>query len=356
MSWETQRRRRGGRGRAAAEVGAESNKALAEEIKQAIFSVLPRAAQTNGAARRQEWTCGCSTTNWIDRPRCRHCQAPRPPPLRPEAKAPGRVNDMGRGRRGAPGGPQPSAGAPRLPASSVWADGPTSRAQATALGGVAAAAQAAGASPETVEALTREAAGARTAAAGGRQLGARLDSHRAAVRRLTAQEAAAEKAVADASARLLKVQQELEDAREALADVEAEVLQERSTEPEGAADQPITLELGTRQLLQALEGAPLAGVPESVLAAMKALHECLDDVPTDEGPPPLEEALPDARPYQTTSAARGSGESQGPTGTGATDADANMVDPELKRASEELPDDAEFGALIRAKIHRSTPY
>ena len=182
----------------------------------------------------------------------------------------------------------------------VWPAAAGPRARATALGSAAAAARAAGASAETVAALEKEAEGAQHAAASNRQLGARLDSHRAAVRRLAQQVEAAEDAVTAAAARLDASKRELAEARAALAQVEAEVAHpEASVASAGSPEKAVDAVLhDVQRLLEEIEKAPMPGVagvgpclPESVLGAIASLRGRLDahvatpslDAPLEQG-------------------------------------------------------------------------
>ena len=223
--------------------------------------------------------------------------------------------------------------------------------RATALGGAAEAARAAGASEEVVAVLAREAEDAKQEAASGRQLGARLDSHRAAVRKLMGKVAAAEKTVEDALARCEAARDELDLAKAALADVEAEVAQNpRLPQPDGAT--PTAVEDGTRDLLEALERAPLASCPESVLAAMRSLHALLHTNAVMTATPALDEALPEERRAGTAEllATAPAGEPREVTGEDGDE----LMPGALKRASEEFEDDAALGAHVRAELRRST--
>ena len=177
-----------------------------------------------------------------------------------------------------------SAARPRLPQGSVWAQTEAPRAQAVALEGAAAAARAAGASEDTVAALVREAEGAQQRAADGRQLGARLDSQRATVRRVTEKVAQAEEAVAAATARLAAARQELGAARTALTQIEHEVAQACPQEGGGreAPESSAILIHEVRALLDALEQTPVPGqvgkgpqLPEAVLQTMCSLRNKL---------------------------------------------------------------------------------
>ena len=86
-----------------------------------------------------------------------------------------------------------------------------------------ATARAAGASADAVAGLVAEAAEARRVAADGRPLGARLDSARAQLARAERKLTATEEALAAAAARRDAATRDLEEARAALQDLEAEV-------------------------------------------------------------------------------------------------------------------------------------
>jgi hypothetical protein len=228
----------------------------------------PRRSPQVDRAPREEWLCGCGTTNWDDRRRCRECRAPvraAAALCQPNSTAPRSW-------------PSPPADAfpplpPRVPAPPPHTLRP--KQQVAALQSALAAARAAGAPEDVIEGLRDAVLDAGRAAADSRPLGARLDSARAkAARAATRCEAAAMAAQAAADAHLAALD-EKRKVDDWLAALEAEVADCAKTPPG-----PVSLADGVRELLAALESsfaacAPPGGPPERILASMKGLHDIL---------------------------------------------------------------------------------
>ena len=259
---------------------------------------------------------------------------------------------------------------PRLPHASVWANNEAPRAQAVALEGAAAAARAAGASDDTIAALLREAEGAQQRAADGRQLGARLDSQRATVRRLTDKVSQAEEAATAAAARLEAARRDLGVAREALTQIEVEVAQ-AAPQATGSPDAPqpnATILQEVRSLLDALEQAPVPGHvgtgpkwPETLLQLMFSLRSKVQP------PAPvakLGEALEESAKHSEHSSACPEPESreerQGQGAAGDLDASSESVGDSIMEAlaSADEVDDAAMAEIARRmmRARRQGPY
>ena len=137
--------------------------------------------------------------------------------------------------------------------------------------------RAAGASPEALEAIERDAAEAKRQASEARPLGARLDAAAARARKAAASVEKAEAAVEAAMARRATA-----IAEEAAAQVELASAREAAAEE--AAEVPLTVQAvidGARDLLGRLERSRVldpitGGPPEAVLEAMRALSSALD--------------------------------------------------------------------------------
>ena len=196
---------------------------LAKELRAALMP-QPRGAP---GQRKPEWQCSaCGTPNFMDRMCCRRCASLRAGPV--AAKSPSHLGHRAEGLR--------AANRQRLPAGSVWVDGPPGQAQrqaprATALEQAVGAARAAAASDGAVAALAAEAAAVKQEAADNRPLGARLDSARARVARMEAKEKAAEEALAAALAKRDAARAELAQAQDAVTRLDASPSGLRDREP-----------------------------------------------------------------------------------------------------------------------------
>ena len=311
MAWMAPRRRRG------RVEGAGAVEALAQEIRAAL---MPRPRGTASGQRRPEWGClTCGVTNWADRPACRRCGGARPA---------GRASPAGNTQP-----PLPHV-TPRPPRP--WGQSPT-------LGAVAHAAEAAGASAQSIAALRHDAEARREER---RTPGGRLDAARARAARTARQ---AEEATAAAQAATAKAEEAAQAAAAAAAElvaVEAELAAQPRPTPEPAA----TFIADVRALLEELERAPIQrtvgngpALPEGALAAIAALRRRVD------APPPvaiLGEAL---EPEERAPEAGG-----GDEGASTTD----EVMDELAEADED--NDEALAAIARrlkrARRERTAPY
>lgn len=236
-------------------------------------------------------------------------------------------------------------------------------ARANAMEQALAAARAAGASKETLAALSQDASTARRAVADGRPLGARLDSARAQLARAGRNLEAAEAGIAQATARREKAAAEAEAARSSLAALEAEVATataaeaaEGRTAAEGSAP---TVLSSAQTLLQRMETgrwATSATLPEEMLSAMRDLHvavaQAMGPMPT----PRLDAALEDSQdgppepPSQAVPAGRAA--------VGEDDGDNDSEDAVMEALVDTDESDEQALAAIarRLKRARAGPY
>ena len=252
----------------------------------------------SGRAGEAEWTCGsCSTTNWLSRRTCRRCAAApvAGKPIARKLEAPQPTATLARARPAAQAKPTAKQGVStgaRLPVGSVRAEPQgtpgTAAARATGLEHALAAARAAGASAEAVAGLAGEAAEARRAAADGRPLGARLDSARALVQRAGRKLATAEEAAAAAAARCDAARKEVEDARAALQDLEAEVARTPPTTEAtvgaspGSYEEAVAENRKLRAALASLRGEQTLDEFASELFAAGASDVSVDDASSED--------------------------------------------------------------------------
>ena len=190
---------------------------------------------------------------------------------------------------------------PRLPPGSVWASTPAAAQQstaadkpkpgmkATALEKAIATAKEAGAPEDALDSMRRELAALKSEAANSRPLGARLDSVEAKLAKAEGRVQAAEANVEKAMCQLEEAREQRRLMEEALAQLQMEVPQQKSSLPEEWLR-------STRVLLERLETgcfAATTAIPQEVVAAMSAVHQVInavDPLPAATMDAPLEPA------------------------------------------------------------------
>jgi hypothetical protein len=278
MAWQTVAK--GGKG------GDRKRLWALEQEAQSIRTALYGGSGGGGGKQqlKQEWRCrGCSVTNFADREVCRTCREGRagakascPPPPKSTTKA-----------------PVPEAGVTqvKLTPGSAWSapcEGQKPSAKAEALQQSLGWARKAGFSAEVLASMEADVLAAKRAVVEGRSLGERINMASARVKKASKQADTADEAAKSAVAKAEGAKADLLDAEADLKELQAMVAPAPAAvwEPVAATG----LAEGSRNLLYALENAPLANCPENVLAAMRALQGSLGCA--DAAPARLDEAMP----------------------------------------------------------------